>query len=252
MDGWPVTRIQGDALLTLLHNRRDVIECLTREPHSKPELVDACGVSRSTVDRALGTLSESGILVRGEKSRYELTVFGAIVVREFERFHERLDNLAEVRDYLPGTESPLGLEPDLFDDAVISPTDGIGTTAALDAFEDATSLRLIDPPFTLVYLALMSDAQPFSDVDLTLLLNVEMVAEVSATDPRLLEEPERTGVEIGVIPDSLPFSVVLADRPTGRALFLVLRNRNEGSVLVEMTAPAALAWGDGLYERVRP
>jgi predicted transcriptional regulator len=70
-------------VVDVVQRRWGVLRTLRAGPKSKPELVDSCGVSRSTVDRAIDEITEARLCVREYGSGYRLTPNGRIVVGLF-------------------------------------------------------------------------------------------------------------------------------------------------------------------------
>lgn len=239
-----------DRLLKSLLSRRELLACLAGGPHTKPELVAECGVSRSTIDRSLDALAETGVVAGGSQSRYELTLFGEVVVREFERMLYRLERLSAVRELITEIGIETGADAGLFEDATFRPVEGIGVNGTLELFVDATEVRVVDPSFPLVYMALLSGTDPFDGAETTLLVHGDVVAELSALGWESIADALPPAVEIRKLDRPLPFSFALVGTAEGRALHLLLRDRFEGTTIVEMSTPTAIEWGEALYERV--
>lgn len=241
--------IDGIDLLDRLTARRDLIACLKREPLSKPELVEACGVSRSTVDRGVAALADAGIVARGERGRYELTLFGEVVTREVERTLDRMESLVAVSDFLGELSSDIGVDADLFDGATINYTSGQGMATIIEAFDGASEVRLVDPPFPLVFIGLALDTGPLVDGEIISLVRRDILVELSAFSPSIVESFLTAGFDLYEIDDHLPFSFALVDRPAGLTLCLVLGNGRDGLALVETEASTAIEWGEALFDR---
>lgn len=250
-----VSRLHTDGaeLLDDLLSRRDLLECLEGGSHSKPELTEACGVSRSTVDRGIGTLERAGVVTRGMRGQYELTLFGRIIAREFDRALDRMGQLADVRTFVETlADLPDGPEMDagLFDEANVHHGDGMGVTTAIEAFRDATELRIVDPPFALVVLGLAPhDGASIAD-QVGVFLRNGVLAELKTHGAGLFETYTEHGIDLYEIDDGLPFSFALVDRAGDRTLVLILGDGHDGMALVETAGPAALEWGKALYDRV--
>jgi DNA-binding transcriptional ArsR family regulator len=245
-----MTTIAGDELLNVLLSRRAIVARLTGDPHTKPELVAECDVSRSTIDRGISALERAGIVRRGERGQYELTLFGEVTVREFERSLAHMDTLASVSDLISDIASEAGVDATLFEEATIHHSAGITITTVLKVFTDATEVCIVDPPLSLFLTGLSSDSEVFIDGEVTALVRCDMLTELAAFNPQTVETNLGGGIDIYEIGESLPFSFALVDRPTGRSLCLILGDERKGMAVVETDTDAAIDWGTKLYEQV--
>lgn len=242
--------VEGYELLERLLPRTDLLECLDDGPKTKPELTEACGVSRSTVNRGINSLEEAGVVERVEGSRFGLTLFGGVVYRELEHLGARLGKLDRVADLITEVGHATDLKAELFDDATIRPPEGMGITAAIDAFRGADSLRIVDPPFGIVYMLVAADPDILGEMETEILVREEMVAEISAIDSIVAEAPPGSTVELRRTGEELPFSVALADHDGTTVLYLVLQNRHGGIAVVRTESAESVQWGEDLYDRL--
>lgn len=240
---------ERDLLNTLLP-RHEIIECLEEKPKTKPELTRECEVSRSTINRGINSLLDAGIVERIEGSRYELTLYGSILHRDVDRLLDRFRTLSEVRTLLTEVGKATDLQAELFDDATIRPPEGMGITAAIDAFKGADRLRIVDPPFGVVYMLVAAKPDLLGEIDTTILVRDEMVAEIASIDSLLDGSTPQGDVELRRTEDELPFSVALAQHGSHTVLYLVLQNRQGGIAVVRTEADRAVRWGKDLYERL--
>lgn len=237
-------------LLNTILPRHELIECLEEEPRTKPELTRECEVSRSTINRGINSLLDAGAVERIEGSRYELTLYGSILHRDLDRLLDRFETLREVEALLTEVGKATNLQAELFDDATIRPPEGMGITAAIDAFKGANRLRIIDPPFGVVYMLVAAKPDLLGDIDTTILVRDEMVAEIASIETLLDESGPQSDVELRRTEDELPFSVAIAQHGSQTVLYLVLQNRQGGIAVVRTEAERAVRWGEDLYDRL--
>ncbi|MFB6111962.1 MAG: hypothetical protein ABEJ35_05435 [Halobacteriaceae archaeon] len=219
---------------------------------TKRDLVDCADVSRSTVDRGIKTLSEAEAVVRRDDGRYALTLFGSVVLREFQRSLSRLDNLASIRGLLIDVDTATDLSPDVFVEATIRPPEGMGISSALEVLRGAANLRLVDPPFGLVYMLLAGGSELLPDAEATALIRETMVPEVVSLDSVLDDGAGDGALTLQQTETTLPFSVALADYEAETKLYLMLTDREGQVALVESENGEALDWGEDLYDRLAP
>ncbi|WP_049996675.1 helix-turn-helix transcriptional regulator [Halococcus sediminicola] len=80
-------------------NRVRILDTLRERPRRQCELVDACGLSRSTVHRALDGLEERG-WVHSEGGAYRLTVGGRLVFEQYEALETAIERVDEWGSFL--------------------------------------------------------------------------------------------------------------------------------------------------------
>lgn len=237
----------GRELLGVLLARQRFVECLDERPSTKPELVTDCEVSRSTVDRGIAELEDAG-LVRRHRGRYELTLFGEIVAREFGTLFDRMSAFAAVGDLLAALPGDVGLDATLFEQATVRRGGGMGITTALETFAGASEVRIVDPPLPLLHMGLVQDCEQLRGVNQTVLIRGELLAALATHIPDRLVAFERAGNRLQELDDTLPFAFALVERPTGRELCLLLGSGEAGLAVVTTTDSAAIEWGERLYD----
>lgn len=237
----------GGKLLDAIRSRRDILRSLNLGPRTKPELVDECDVSRSTIDRGIGTLEDVGVVVRTD-GRYKLTLFGRVVFRDFGLMLERLNRLSRVRHFINDIDGHADVDADLFDRAEIQLSKGLSIAPVPDTFREASELRIVDPPFFLVVLGLASESGPPIDGTVTVFLRSEVLAEVVSYNPSLIETYIGREIALYELSDPPPFSFALLERSTHDSVCLILGNRREGLAIIENQAPDAVTWGEALFE----
>lgn len=237
-------------LLTTVLPRQELLIALAEGPKSKPELTERCDISRSTVNRGINTLIEEGLVQRVERSRYDLTLFGAIVQRDLERVNSRLETVAAVRELLTELGEATDLEAELFDEATIRPPEGMGITAAVDAFKGADRLRIVDPPFGVIYMLVVAKPDALAGIETEILVREDMVAEIQAIDSQVADAEVDTEVDLRRTGEQLPFSFGLAEYGDQSVLYIVLQNRQGSIAIVRSEESEALDWGEDLYGRL--
>lgn len=81
-------------LREVVTQRGDFLEELVGETRRKPDLSEALAVSRSTVDRALRSLEEAGLVTRVDGG-FTATVSGRLAARAYTEYCEQMETLAE-------------------------------------------------------------------------------------------------------------------------------------------------------------
>lgn len=103
----------------ILSNRHRVLELLLEEAHSRPELVDSLGCSRSTVDRAVEELLAIDCIERTAPngSQYRGTSLGELMLQTHQEYLDELQHLEEVRPILAELPSEAPLSEQIIRDA---------------------------------------------------------------------------------------------------------------------------------------
>lgn len=96
---WSAPDASADGVVAALEKRDGLLRLLADGPMDKPALRDALGVSRSTVYKALRELEELG-LVHRVGDGYALTQFGRLARRKHDEYRATLGRLCEARDVL--------------------------------------------------------------------------------------------------------------------------------------------------------
>ncbi|MFB6282393.1 MAG: hypothetical protein ABEK59_00455 [Halobacteria archaeon] len=83
-----------DNIIEILIKRHDLLSCMYGQPKRKPEMVDECDTSRSTIYRGVKELTSAGIINRTQDG-HSLTVFGALVFENFRNMRHQLEYLSD-------------------------------------------------------------------------------------------------------------------------------------------------------------
>ncbi|TYL39087.1 hypothetical protein CV102_07270 [Natronococcus pandeyae] len=84
-------------------SRDEILESLSEQPRTKPDLVAASSVSRSTVDRRLAELTDEGY-VEPVDSSYRLTEIGHLVLQERRAYRSHMETLEAAAPVLEPVE----------------------------------------------------------------------------------------------------------------------------------------------------
>jgi len=103
--------VSGDRVRNVLGKRGDALAALASDRLDKPALVDALGVSRSTVDRAVAELEAAG-LARRVGTEFEATQAGELALETHRRYTVATDTLGDALPLLAvlPDDAPVGTE----------------------------------------------------------------------------------------------------------------------------------------------
>ena len=254
----PEAALDDVAYLSRSVNRVRILETLSEESHTRRSLMDATGVSRTTLGRILNELAERGWAERTTDGRYAATRTGGHVVAAFA---PTLDAMAAVRslgeaaDWLPASVHEVGL--DAFRDATVHRPDPNAPLSfareLVDRIEDAGTVR------TLTYLAPPehSVAEVLHERIRDDGVSSEFVLAGGLTE-YLVEDPERRGrwrasIDAGAAvygyDDYIPCNLFAIDG----TVLVVNTSPEDGSpgAFVESDDQRVLEWADDLVARYR-
>lgn len=243
----------ADELVSLLARRVAVLEAVLETPRTRPELVEALDISRSTVDRAVREL-EGMDLVERQGSTYRASVVGRLAHEEYAELRAELLALEEVAPLLAvlPPDAPLSIDVLHGADVVVArePAPHVPGSRLPEFIRGAEHLRNLSMAYTnpetsealADVLAEGGTAEVVIEADL-----YQYLAEDAAVDTDRLLGAD--GVTVGVV-EALPFGMIVADRPSGREVCLAVydSDRTLEGILVNDTE-AALAWADRVWER---
>lgn len=239
----------------ILERRSPVLATLQASSARKPELVDELESSRSTVDRAIGELTEAG-LVEQDGSEYTVTTAGRLAYREYREYERATDTISSTTttfvNHLP-RDAPVNTS--LLEGASITMGAAHVPDQALEPsnnlFERATRMRGLAPVVLSFYPSLI--AEQLAEGDLT----VEIVAEpdVLETLPSLPEFGTESLSEVGGLQlyesdEELPYALWVMDTLESSYAGITAYDGGVVGVLIN-ESQAAVQWADEQYTQYR-
>ena len=237
----------------IVAKRTDVLRALTT-PLTKPELVDALDTSRSTVDRAVGTLQKRRLVER-EGSRYRTTFAGTEALAAYERFLDRLDALLNAQPVLAALDGHVDVDP-----AILHGADVVESTRAAPAapiehtislFEGATRFRGTGPAVIPRYIdAMVGLVERGATVELVVTRTVADALESEYPDG-LADLADAAPLSLFVTDEPMSTAVWTAERPSGTVSGLVAYEDAGIRGVVNNDTEAMNAWAADQYEAYR-
>lgn len=237
--------------IEILASRADIIDILAEEPIRKPELVEASGYSRSTIDRAIRDLEEVGYVERLTEG-YVATQSGQLAVERYRAF------LDEQRAIL-GTDDILDAIPAAYDLPLELVTESSVETAEAGrrlfeflstALEDADSVRLLVPELVdSRQLRLSHSHVAGGDMEVTLQAPDDVLADIVSEFPYLwddlTEAPEFTARTSETVPFGLALTTV-----DGEADSVAVFPTDGGDVagFLHSEAASVVEWGHSVFD----
>jgi predicted transcriptional regulator len=235
-------------------NRVRVLEALHERPRRQCELVDACGLSRSTVHRALDGL-EAREWVHSEGGAYRLTVGGRLVLDQYDALETAIERVDEWGPFLQrlgavGATLPATALDDarLVANAPENPHAAMSHVTDVLAAADTGTFRGISP----VVSPVVNEAarEPLAaGMPMELVID-ESVLETSRTAyPGAFEAAhDFENFELYLSPDELTFGLTVLD---DRALVCAHDEQGTLRECLDGTNEALVRWANDVYEDYR-
>jgi predicted transcriptional regulator len=232
-------------------NRVRILEALHDRPRRQCELVDACGLSRSTVHRALDGLEERE-WVYSEDGAYRLTVGGRLVLDQFDALRTAIERVEEWGAFLQrlggvGATLPAAALDDaqLVTNSPENPHATMSHTTDVLAAADTETFRGISPLVSPVVNEAARESLT-AGVRMELLID-ESVLDASRTAyPDAFEDAhEFENFELYLSPDELTFGLMLLD---DRALVCAHDEQGTLRECLDGTNEALVRWASDTYE----
>jgi len=248
--------IDGQSLRERARKRADVLRLLRSDPGEKPGLVDRLGVSRSTVDRAIDSLIEAG-LVQREDGQYRVTVQGKLVFESYRQHVDRTEALAEAAPLLDSVPLGAAVDPALFETGTVRVADPHvpeqAITEAVERLQSVERLRVFSPVVKSNYINLVYEQVAERGVETTLIVGPEAsrsLASLAAVTDTVEELLGTDSFAVQAANEPLPYMLYLM---TGGGTDTVgITVHDEGAIVgsVISTDPEAIRWGRGRFEAI--
>lgn len=252
----PDSTSQSERLRHVLDQRSDVLATLLERPLTKPELVEQLDVSRSTVDRALKTLTAQG-LVRRDGTSFVVSATGRLGCESVERHHRTTADVVRTAPLLKHLPPDADIEPALLKGASVHQSTSDAGRQALRA-----AMSIVSGADT-VYAcarAVTDTSAPTAAYRLVVeagaALEVVYASNVAEYIRREHVENRREMVSTGRYrafeTASLPFGLFIATAPEGTKVAVALYDENETLVgVLTNDSEAAVEWAESTYHRYR-
>lgn len=243
----------GGDVVRLVFQREEFLERLSDGTADKPELIEAIGVSRSTVDRALKQLQLEGLVER-RSGRYGLTLYGRLASRSYRRLVQETETMRRSRGALRRLPPSTELDPVFFGrGTMLSESQGETNPAAFirELLGQAETFWTVtkSPHFELITLAHRRVVE--EDMQFELVHSTDSVERLKLHYPDIVESALGSGnLKLYSLDDIPPFGLIKAARPAGETVLLVLYGPGGAaeSVIVNETSLASFRFDEVFRE----
>lgn len=250
-----MTDTDPQEVMAAVARRGDVLHAVGGTGVCKRDLVASLDVSRSTVDRAARELEGTGLVERTPNG-YRRTLAGELALQEYERFSDRIDGVLQSRAVLSELppESPFDISVVEGSEVVLPErhSPNLPVTRMSELVRRASRVRAFAPAVFPQQVDAYRDGIVDREMDVEVLLSDDVVERLVSTYSEDLARALGTGrLAVRVAADPLPYSLTVAETPTGWAVGLLVYT-DDGSVagFVGNGSPAAVEWATREFERV--
>ncbi len=211
--------VDGERVRDVLGKRNDVLAALSDERLDKRGLGTAVGVSRSTVDRAVAELIETG-LVRRTGGQYEATQAGQLGLETYCEYTEVTDTLGEAEPLLDALSDDAPIGTDLLKGGTVTYADPSLPEAALtevvSRLPDAERLQGFAPVVKTNYVSMLQDAVVEEGLSVEIIVKtetLESLESVAAAREEVAAFFAAEDVDVYTTDEALPYALWLLDGP---------------------------------------
>ncbi|MBP1988214.1 helix-turn-helix transcriptional regulator [Halolamina salifodinae] len=249
--------IDGERVRDVLRKRADVLAILSADGLDKPVLGDAVGVSRSTVDRAVAELVETG-LVRLVDGEYEATHAGELGLETYREYRDVTDTLgtaAPLFEALPD-DAPVGT--DLLEGGTVTYADPsfpeAALTEVLERIPEAETLRGFAPVVKTNYVSLLEDAVVEEGLSVEIVVKertLDSLQSVAAARDEVSAFFAADAVDVFTTDEELPYALWLLDGPDLEHAGITVHENGAVVGVLSNERPEAVANYRDQYEAIR-
>ncbi|MFB6221580.1 MAG: helix-turn-helix transcriptional regulator [Halolamina sp.] len=211
--------VDGERLRDVLRKRADVLGALSAERLDKPTLGDTVGVSRSTVDRAVAELEETGLIRRAD-GKFEATHAGMLALETRREYAEMTDTLGDAEPLLEAVPDDAPIGTDFLEGGTVTYADPslpeAALTDVLSRLPEAERLRGFAPVVKTNYVSMLRDAVAEEGLSVEIIVKadtLESLQTVAAARDEVAEFFAADAVEVFTTEQRLPYALWLLDGP---------------------------------------
>jgi tetratricopeptide (TPR) repeat protein/predicted transcriptional regulator len=243
----------GDAIETL-GRRAEFLDLLDGEPLHKRDMVERLDHSRSTVDRAIGDLTEAGFVERVTRG-FVTTQSGRLAVARYRSFRREADAILSSVDVLEPLPPDQDLPVSLLTHGQTRTTQGSYRLleAIADALEGASGYRAVLPRMVDSRHLRMCHARAIRDEQsVSIVAPSALLTRLKTEFPALLSELSTAPAFSVAVGETPPYGLLLVEDTDGPSeVLIVTYEDSEIRGFCRATDPETLAWAVDRFEAVR-
>lgn len=217
----------------VVSRRAELIELLDETGPLEPrDIVDQLNSSRSTVNRALGELTDAGIVVR-HNGEYTVTTTGSLAVSEFRRHQQANHAIFRSKELVDSVSDPDSIPTEFLINGHISLADDTEPFVLIKKIATrvrrAGSVRAYFPMlFSPHLLRTWHQTVTNEEVDSVAILDDELSAVLQNQYPHLLTEIDKHGTVSVLIDHGLPYGLILSEHDNQTTVSVIVYEDNYG------------------------
>ncbi|QKY20045.1 GntR family transcriptional regulator [Halolamina sp. CBA1230] len=211
--------VDGQRVRDVLRKRGDVLAALSTDRLDKRDLGEAVGVSRSTVDRAIAELVETG-LVREADGGFEATHAGQLALETHRAYRDATDTLGAAEPLLAAIPDDAPISTDVLDDGTVTYADPAlpetALTEVLSRLPEAETLRGFAPVVKTNYVSMLEDAVVEEGLTVEIVVTAATLDSLENSAPARAEIAEffaADAVDVFATEEELPYALWLLNGP---------------------------------------
>ena len=242
----------GADLRETLHKRSELLQAVANQPHTKPELIDVIGKSRSTVDRSVEDLEAVDCIERRDGA-YCITMKGKLALTEYTSYSGVTNSIEAAGDILNHLPEESTISRDFLKDVTVHQADPRVPGTALEEsnklLQASTRMIGLAPTAPTWYPEILGDV--VRNQSLTVEIVVEEAVFQSLSDVKgdeIASLAAHDEVTFYTFQDSLPYALWVMDQgDSAYAGITVYENGGVQGILVN-NSTEAVTWAKGVYQ----
>lgn len=235
--------------------RYDVLAALASKPQTKPELVDTIDLSRSTIDRAVGALEDTGCIKR-RGSDYHLTQLGHVSLDEYTRYRETITGVAAASDVIDALPADVHIDPVFFRGVTVhtanphAPESALGES--IEQLESTDQLLGLAPVVLSLYTDVLTDLVSEHDLRAEILLHENTLNSlVEYYQDGFSEIRMADYFDFFVTDQDLPYALWIMERDECPLVGITVHEKGGVRGVLMNDSPDAVSWARKVYEQYR-
>ncbi|SFB67522.1 Predicted transcriptional regulator, contains HTH domain [Halobiforma haloterrestris] len=240
----------------VVSKRDEILASLFNSPKTKPELVSTIGKSRSTINRAIDSLTENHCVKRTEDGAYCVTQTGNLALRTHQEFKDRMGTLSNSDDIINAISPQFELGYEFLKGVkTLEAEDGVPELALSKSNEiisGSDEFRgLVGVWFSSYPEILLSEVKE-NDLELEIVTNAELIESLyQINEDPISELLLHENTTILAAECEIPESVWLTDGPSGKHSGITVHSRGGIIGVLINNRQSSVQWVEEIYSEYK-
>lgn len=249
--------VDGERIRDVVRKRADVLGALSADRLDKPTLGEAVSISRSTVDRAIAELEETG-LIRRTNGQFEATHAGELALETYREYTESTDTLGDAIPLLEALPDDAAIDPETLEGGTVTYADPslpeAALTEVLSRLSEAETLRGFAPVVKTNYVSMLRGAVAEEGLSVEIIVKadtLDSLQSVAAAREEVAAFFTDDAVDVFTTEEPLPYALWLLDGPGLEHAGITVHEGGAVVGVLNTERPEAVANYREQYESVR-